>query len=138
METRKTDHITEAMMPAFQGVVPAVIASASAAGVPNATYISQVFFVDEKHVALSRQFFNKTVRNLAENPMVRVALTCPVSYAIYNLLLRFERSEQTGRVYEEMATQLEVIAGIQGMTGTFNLLGADIYEVQEIEQIYPL
>lgn len=129
--------ITEEMLPAFQGVVPAVIASASASGVPNATYISQVYYVDDKHVALSRQFFNKTVRNLSENPMVRVALTCPVTYSIYNLLLRFKSSEQTGQIFEEMSMQLEAIAGIQGKSDTFNLLAADIFEVEEIERIYP-
>ena len=131
------DHITEEMMPAFQGVVPAVIASASAAGVPNATYISQVYYVDDRHVALSRQFFNKTVRNLAENPMVRVALTCPITYSIFNLLLRFTGSEQSGQIFEEMSTQLEAIAGIQGKSDVFNLLSADIFEVVEIERIYP-
>ncbi len=132
-----TSHITEEMLPAFQGVVPAVIASASAAGVPNATYISQVYYVDRTHVALSRQFFNKTIRNLTENPVVRVALTCPVTYSIYNLLLRFKSSEQSGEIFDEMTTQLEAIAGIQGKSDTFNLLAADIFEVMEIERIYP-
>ena len=130
--------ITEEMMPAFQGVVPAVIASCSANGTPNVTYISQVYYVNEQHVALSRQFFNKTVRNIAENPVVQVVLTCPVTYFIYKLQLRFRESQNSGPVFDEMALQLEVIAGVQGKSGTFNLLAADIYEIVDINRIYPV
>ena len=52
----------------FEGVVPAVIASAAADGTPNITYLSRVQLVDNEHLALSNQFFSKTSRNLAENP----------------------------------------------------------------------
>ena len=53
----------------FQGVVPSLIGTADNHGVPNVTYLSQVYYVDEQHVALSCQFFNKTRRNLGENPL---------------------------------------------------------------------
>jgi hypothetical protein len=39
----------------FEGVVPAVIASASADGTPNVTYLSRIRIVDDDHVALSNQ-----------------------------------------------------------------------------------
>jgi len=45
--------------------VPSIIATADSRGMPNVTYVSQVYFVDDRHVALSCQFFNKTRRNLA-------------------------------------------------------------------------
>ncbi|OQP64246.1 hypothetical protein A3860_19915 [Niastella vici] len=130
--------ITEEMMPAFEGVIPAVIASCSADGIPNVTYISQVYYVDEQHVAISRQFFNKTICNITENPMAQVILTCPVTYAIYKMLLRFRESQSLGPVFEEMTLQLEVIAGVQGKSGVFHLLAADIYEILEINQINPV
>lgn len=132
-----SNRITSDMMPAMQGAIPAMIASSSAEGIPNATYISQVYYVDDRHIALSRQFFNKTVRNIAENPVVTVVVTCPVTYAIYKLLLRFTESRQEGEVYELMSVQLEAIAGVQGKSGTFSLLAADIFEVIKIERIYP-
>ena len=38
---------------------PSWITSCSKDGEPNTTVISQIWYVDEKHVALSFQFFNK-------------------------------------------------------------------------------
>jgi len=130
--------ITEEMMPALQGVIPAVIGTCSADGIPNVTYISQVYYVNEQQVALSRQFFNKTVRNIAENPVVQVVLTCPVTYFIYKLLLQFRESQNSGPVFDEMALQLEVIAGVQGKHGTFHLVAADIYDILDINRIDPV
>lgn len=130
--------ITPEMMPALEGAIPAIIASASADGIPNVTYISQVFYVDAGHVALSRQFFNKTVRNVSENPWVQVVLTCPITNAIYQLQLKFCASHTSGPVFDAMSLQLEVIASVQGKTGTFQLQAADLYEVHDIICIYPL
>jgi predicted pyridoxine 5'-phosphate oxidase superfamily flavin-nucleotide-binding protein len=131
-----SNYITEEMMPAFQGVVPAVLASCSAQGVPNVTYISQVYYVDREHVALSRQFFNKTVRNITENPVVCIILTCPGTYNMYKMLLEFKQSMTEGEIFTSMRLQLEVIAGIQGKSDTFNLKAADIYKIRTIEYVY--
>jgi hypothetical protein len=128
--------ITDDMLPALQGVIPAVLSSASASGIPNITYISQVFYVDEKHIALSRQFFNKTVRNISENPRACAIVTCPQTYIVYKLHLKFKESQSNGETFDNMFLQLQVIAGMQGMSDTFNLAAADIYEVTGIEKVY--
>ena len=60
---------------ALDNGVPALMVTCSADGTPNATIISQVYYVDETHVALSFQFFNKTIRNVRENPRAWVGLT---------------------------------------------------------------
>lgn len=128
----------EDLQPALQGVIPAVIATSSADGTPNITYISQVYYVDENHVALSRQFFNKTIRNICENPQVLVTLTNPLTNAMYNLSLEFKESQQAGKVFDEMKLQLDVIADTQGKKDVFSLLAADIYYVRNITRIYPM
>src|SRR4051812_23905266 len=106
--------INEEMMPAFEGAIPAVLATASADGIPNVTYIWQVFYVDEAHVALSRQYFNKTLQNINENGTVCILVTSPVTHFIYKLLLRFKEAQTKGPVFNKMALQMAVIAGIQG------------------------
>ena len=56
--------------PALDNGIPAVMVTCSAEGTPNVTVISQVYYVDDTHVALSFQFFSKTIRNVRENPQV--------------------------------------------------------------------
>jgi hypothetical protein len=125
--------IPEELMPALEGAIPGVIATASASGIPNATYIWQVFYVDERHVALSRQYFNKTFHNVLENPSACVLVTSPVTYLMYKLHLRYVESQKEGPIFDRMALQMEVIAGMQQNSATFDLLSADIYEVIQIE-----
>ena len=37
----------------FQGVVPSLVATSDKSGMPNVTYVSQVYLIDDTHVALS-------------------------------------------------------------------------------------
>ena len=75
----------------FEGAVPAVIATDSADGTPNITYLSRVRMVDPERVALSNQFFSKTSRNLAENPRACVLVIDPERWDQYRLTLLYER-----------------------------------------------
>ena len=125
--------ITEDVLPSLQGRFPSPVATCSLDGVPNATAISQVYYVDANHVALSRQFFNKTVRNIAENPMACVMVTCPVTYKFRKINLRFVESQTSGEIFEKMKLQLDIIASMQKRTGLFKLQSSDIYEVVSIE-----
>ena len=114
--------------------IPAVMVTCSADGVPNTTVISQVYHVDETHVALSFQFFNKTIRNVRENPRANVTLQDIPGFALWILELEFERSETEGPVFDAMDMQIEAIASATGMSGIFKLRAADIYRVLAVEK----
>ena len=127
--------ISPEMLPSLQGVIPSIIGTCSASGIPNVTYISQVYYVDESRVALSYQFFNKTIRNIRENPILCVYVTCPVTYVLYKCMLRFVESQSSGEIFDEMSLQLEAIASAHRKTGVLRLQAADIYEVLSVEKI---
>ena len=80
----------------FQGVIPSIIGTSDTHGNPNVTYASQIHLIDDDHVALSRQFFNKTSRNLDENPRACAEVHDPVTFQSYRLHLKFLRSEKSG------------------------------------------
>jgi predicted pyridoxine 5'-phosphate oxidase superfamily flavin-nucleotide-binding protein len=117
----------------FEGVIPAVIATASRDGCPNVTHLSRVFYVDDAHVALSNQFFSKTIRNLAENPYASVLLIDPLKFEQYRLFLRYERTERRGPLFDRMEADIEAVAAITGMSGIFKLKSADIYRVVQLD-----
>ena len=119
----------------FEGAIPAVIATADLDGVPNVTYLSKVSFVDDEHVALSNQFFSKTSRNLAANPVADLLIIDPETYDEYRLAITYARTERRGPVFEEMSVDLDAIASLQGMSDVFRLRSADIYRVDHIEQV---
>jgi hypothetical protein len=120
---------------AFQGLVPSIIATGDAHGMPNVTYVSQVYLVDDRHVALSCQFFNKTRRNLDANPVACAEVVDPLTLQAYRLRLRFLRSEKSGPLFETMSLRIDAIASHTGMTGVFRLIAADVFEVVSAELV---
>jgi hypothetical protein len=131
--------IPEELRQVLNNGVPALMVTCSAAGVPNATIISQVYLVDDTHVALSFQFFSKTIRNNRENPRAWVGLSNPPGHTDWTLDLAFERSETSGPIFDAMDMQIEAIASMTGMSGIFKLRAADIYRVLAVEKLpYPV
>jgi len=121
--------------PVLDNGVPAVMVTCSADGVPNVTVISQVYFVDDAHVALSFQFFSKTIRNVRENPRAYVMVSDVIGLASWVLEAGFQRSETEGPIFDAMDMQIEAIASATGMSGIFKLRAADVYRVLSVSRL---
>jgi adenylate cyclase len=125
----------EDLWPCFQGIVPAALSTCSRDGTPNITFISQVYYVDPTHVAISFQFFSKTHRNVREHPLACAMILDPRTLQAHRLSLRYDHSESSGPLFESMSLQLQAVASYSGMTDVFRLRAADVYEVLGIEQV---
>ena len=113
--------ITDKHMPALQGMFPSWITSCSSDGEPNTTVISQIWYVDENHVALSFQFFNKTKKNISENPYAYATISDPSTLKQYNLELKFDHEETEGELFDEMDMKLQAIACLLYTSAACNL-----------------
>jgi hypothetical protein len=125
----------DAIRPCLEGTIPGVMATCGSDGMPNVTYVSQVEYVDARHLALSFQFFNKTRRNVLANPLAELLVIHPQHGAMYRIGARYLRTETEGAVFERMRAKLAGIASHTGMSGVFRLRGADIYAVERVEQV---
>jgi hypothetical protein len=134
--TRRDDALDlDAIRPCLEGTIPGVMATCGSDGMPNVTYVSQVEYVDARHLALSFQFFNKTRRNVLANPQTELLVIHPQHGAMYRIGARYLRTETEGAVFERMRAKLAGIASHTGMSGVFKLRGADLYAVEQVEQV---
>ena len=127
--------LPDEIKPAMENGIPAIVVTCSADGIPNATIISHVHYVDQTHVALSFQFFNKTIRNVRENSHACVALNDIMANAKWIMDVQYEHSETEGPIFDEMDMRIEAIASASGMAGIFKLRAADIYVVKSVRKL---
>jgi adenylate cyclase len=125
----------EQLTPCFQGILPSMFFTCARDGTPNAAFLSHVDYVDATHVALSFQFFNKSRRNISENPYALVRVIDPDTNQGWALRLKFERSETSGPIFDRMFLRIEAIASYVGLKGIFKLKAADIYLVESVEPV---
>ena len=127
--------IPEEIKIAMKGIVPSIMVTCNSEGVPNISYMSQLYYVDENHVAISNQFFNKTIRNIRENPLACVNIVSPEDFAMWVLDLKYSHSETKGNLFEQMEMQLEAIASMQGMEDVFKLKAAEVFTLLSVNKI---
>jgi predicted pyridoxine 5'-phosphate oxidase superfamily flavin-nucleotide-binding protein len=121
----------------FEGAIPVVLATASAAGVPNVTYLSKAHVVEGGRIALSNQFLSKSAQNLAENPRGSLLLVDPATHDEYRLAIVYERTERRGHIFDALKADVDAIAAMTGMQDVFRLRAADIYRVTRIDRVPP-
>jgi hypothetical protein len=129
--TRLPDEIRQVM----ENGVPVVLATCSRDGAPNVSIVSQVYYVDPTRIAISFQFFNKTIRNVRENPQASVVLNDLERKERWILSVDYDHSETDGPIFDAMNLQIEAIATATGMSGIFKLRSADLYRVKEVARV---
>lgn len=127
--------IPEALLPALQGVFPSALSTVDNDGIPNISFISQVFYVDPEHVAISNQFFNKSMRNIRMNGRATVNVIHPANMKGHYFYMEHVESQKEGPIFDQMSMELEAIASMSGMQDVFKLNASEIFKVIEITEI---
>lgn len=122
----------------FEGVIPSVIATTGADGMPNISYLSHVHYIDERHVALSNQFFSKTAANVRLRGVATVMVVDGRTGQQHILDLHFLRSVDEGELFERVVSHLAVTSVSQGMGDVMKLRSLDIYEVEDCRPVIPV
>jgi len=117
----------------FEGIIPSIIATVDEAGMPNISYLSHVYYVDDRHVALSNQFFSKTAANVRLYGVATVMVIDGRTGAHHILDLEFVRSDDKGELFDRVASHLKVMSAMRGMDKVMALRGLDIYRVNGIK-----
>jgi hypothetical protein len=130
-----TARLPDEIRPLMESGIPVVLVTCSRDGEPNAAVVSQAYYVDPENVAVSFQFFSKTIRNVRENPHATICLHDLWNARHWLLGVRYDHSETEGPVFERMDLEIEAIASATGMSGIFKLRSADVYRVLSVETL---
>lgn len=119
----------------FDGVIPSIIATLDTSGEPNVSYLSQVYRVDDRHVAVSNQFFSKTAANVKATGRASLLVVNGRTGVQHQLGIVHVGSMREGDVFAHMAAQLRAISSQQGVGEAMDLRSAEIYRVETREDI---
>ncbi len=119
----------------LEGVIPGVLCTVSRDGMPHLCYLSQADYVDEQHVALSFQFFNRSRENILATRHAMLSVDDPYTAAGVRMQLEYLRTETAGPIFERMNAKLAGIASHTGMDKVFGLQGSDVYRVHAVHAV---
>lgn len=119
---------------ALEGVFPSYIMTVSKDGFPTNTSLSQVCYVDERHIALPVQTYSKTCQYNKEVPDMFAEVVDPVTLRNWNLELKYLSTVEQGPIFEKMAVKLATLFSLVDMEDLFHLKGAEIYEVLAVSE----
>ena len=101
--TQDEDIVLSSLRECFEGAIPAIIATASAAGIPNVTYLSRVPVRRRRaHRALEPVLLEDGAQPRRE-PRASMVLVDPTTYDEYRLTVVFERTVRRGADLREAA-----------------------------------
>jgi hypothetical protein len=119
---------------ALEGVLPSYIITVSKDGFPTNTSLSQVCYVDERHIALPVQTFSNAGKYVKEIPDMLAEVVDPVTLRNWNLEIKYLSTVEQGPIVEKMAGKLAKLFSLVGMENIYHLKGAEIYEVLAVSE----
>lgn len=120
---------------AFEGIIPSSISTVDSDGLPNVSYLSQVHYVDEEHVALTNQFFSKTAANVAATRRACVMVVDGINGDQHVLDLVYSHSVESGDIFDQMSVHLEAVSAQHAAGITMRLRSADVYRVEGVRPV---
>lgn len=125
----------ESLRAAMEGAIAATLATVSSDGTPNVACLSQVEYVDPRHIALPFLYFNRSRSNAVSTRHAALLLVDPATAMMTRLQVRYLRTDESGPVFERMKARLDCIASCVGSNAGLHLHGCDVYEVESIDPI---
>jgi hypothetical protein len=125
---------TKQLKQALEDVFPSYIITVSKDGFQSNTLLSQVCYVDERHIALPVQTFTKACKHIKEVPNMFAEVLDPETLRHWNLELKYLNTVEQGPVFEKMAVKLAKVFSLFEMEDLFHLKGAEIYEVLAVSE----
>ncbi|WP_052702781.1 LuxR C-terminal-related transcriptional regulator [Paenibacillus beijingensis] len=122
------------IMSSFNGVYPSVLVTGSSEGIANVTNLSRVWHVDAEHVAVADQLFHKTGANLAENPHALIKTVTPHDLQVWELGVKYVRSEQEGPLFDKLREDLNAIHWMAAVANPVPLRSAILFQVLSVRQ----
>lgn len=119
---------------ALEGVLPSYIITVSKNGLLTNTSLSQVCYVDERHIALPVQTIIKACKNVQEVPDIFAEVVDPETLRNWNLKLKYLSTVEQGPIFEKMGVKLAKLFSLVEMEDLFHLKGAEIYEVIAVSE----
>lgn len=119
----------------MQGAIPSLIATSSAAGMPDVSYLSHVFVVDTCHVVLSNQFFSETTKNLRSRPLATLLVVDGDNIKQYILDITYVGPLSDGSLFDYMAAQARADCTRVGLSNMMRVRNVDLFRVTNISVV---
>ena len=124
--------LNDRMKEIFNNQQAIALSTCSREGVPNVVPMSAKKILDDDTILLSDQFFNKTIKNLRDNPKASIAIWDNMEgYQIKGAVT----IETSGQIFEETAKWIDEMGKQLGLP--LKCKGAVILKIEEIFNVSP-
>lgn len=124
--------LTQRIREMFEKQETVVLATASKEGIPNVVPVNAKKIIDDETILISDQFFNKTLKNMKDNPQIAITIWDKLEgYQLKGTV----NIETSGQRFEETAKWIEGIG--KSLNLPLKSKGAVVVKLTEIYNVSP-